>query len=234
MAVFGFSACNGLVSVSIDMTITSNDVTIKSCAFYNCYSLIQVSSACGTLNILDSAFENCVQLRRIGYYPKSAYGISGRNKIQVIDDGAFENCSSLEEIDLRYVTEIGQSAFESCFALKSVILPDTITTLSQGAFIGCTSLENVYLPSSVTNISSNAFSGAKIKTLTIVYNSSESYSVASGAFYNCTIETINFTGTSAQYQAIISSAGFVNTNHNNDVLLPTNPDVTFHYEYVEA
>ena len=228
-----FSNCTSLVSVAIDMDIRSSDVTINDSAFYNCYSLTQVSSACGTLSILNGAFEICVQLRRIGY-PKSAYGLSGNNKIQVIGDSAFKNCSSLEEIDLRYVTEIGQSAFESCFALKSVTIPDTITTLSQGAFIGCTSLENVYLPSSVTNISSNVFSGAKIKTLTIVYNSSESYSIEDGAFYNCTIETINFTGTSAQYQAIISSAGFENTSHHNDVLLPTNPDVTFHYNYVEA
>lgn len=231
-----FSDCRSLVYVGIDTnygtTATSNDITIGSLAFYECYSLTMVNVECQTLSISNSAFKNCVQLR----YIKPTASNSTKGKIVHIGSSAFDGCRELEEIDLRYVTdtEIDTYAFNYCESLKSVTLPDSIATVSSNAFSNCTSLEYVYLNSNVTTLSSNAFSGSKIKTFTIAYNSSASYSIAEYAFANCTIETINFTGTSAQYQAIISGAGFVNALNTNDVILPTNPDVTFHYEYVEA
>lgn len=42
------------------------------------------------------------------------------------------------------VEAIGESAFEGCTSLKSVILPDSITAVDKDAFGGCSSLETVY------------------------------------------------------------------------------------------
>ena len=50
------------------------------------------------------------------------------------------------------VTVIGSFAFEGCKGLRSVTLPDTVTTFRDSAFACCDDLEEVTIPDSVTDI----------------------------------------------------------------------------------
>lgn len=65
------------------------------------------------------------------------------------------------EIDGRKVSWIGNTAFQFCTSLTSVIIPNGVTNIGWGAFYACTNLENVEIPNSVIGIGSDAFSMTK-------------------------------------------------------------------------
>lgn len=55
------------------------------------------------------------------------------------------------------ITTIGESAFESCAGLKSIVLPDGLTGINYNAFYNCTGLQSIHIPESVTSIGASAF-----------------------------------------------------------------------------
>lgn len=87
---------------------------------------------------------------------KGTYAIKEWTKI--ICDRAFEDCKSLRSLVIpNSVTSIGESAFEGCSSLKSIVLPDGITSIDTLAFCFCSSLKSIVIPDSVTCIGNRAF-----------------------------------------------------------------------------
>lgn len=78
------------------------------------------------------------------------------SQIKNVGYHAFENCQSLETIDLSNVTTLGDSAFFNCKSLKSVKFANNLQSIAN-SFKDCSALENVILPDSVTSITGNAF-----------------------------------------------------------------------------
>ena len=67
--------------------------------------------------------------------------------LKAIGVGAFEGCSSLEEVIIpEGTTLIGDWAFYRCKNLKRVTLPNSLETLNKNAFSDCLSLESITLP----------------------------------------------------------------------------------------
>ena len=92
---------------------------------------------------------------------KAPYELNGtysiKEGVRIICDEAFENCFSLTGIVIPDgVTFIGEFAFNACFFLRSVVIPDGVTFIGNYAFMGC-SLEEVAIPDSVTRIGDHAF-----------------------------------------------------------------------------
>ncbi|MDD7423721.1 MAG: leucine-rich repeat protein, partial [Candidatus Methanomethylophilaceae archaeon] len=92
----------------------------------------------------------------------------------------FKNCTSLNEIKMPFVTNIGHQAFYGCVSLEEMSLQN-LTTLSSYAFYGCTSLKTVNFPSLAT-VSNNTFEGCSVLTDVVI---SSSTSIGSDAFKNC-------------------------------------------------
>ena len=61
------------------------------------------------------------------------------------------------ELDGYPVTAIGERAFEGCYYITSVTIPDGVSVIESRAFWECESLESVSIPSSVQTIGSRAF-----------------------------------------------------------------------------
>lgn len=54
-------------------------------------------------------------------------------------------------------SEIGESAFEDCESVSSVIIPDNVTIINHLVFSNCTGLTSITIPESVTTIDNRAF-----------------------------------------------------------------------------
>ena len=103
-------------------------------------------------------------------------GFSGRitsvvisSSVTDIGEYAFEYCSMLQKVDMRYgVERIGDFAFSNCQKLTDLTIPGSVTYIGVQAFEGCTSLTELHIPDSVTHIDNYAFAYCdKITTVSI-------------------------------------------------------------------
>ena len=77
-----------------------------------------------------------------------------------IGNYAFYGCSILEAAELgQNVTSIGESVFSSCSQLKSIVIPDAVTSIGSYAFSGCSSMTLAKIGNGVETIDESAFSG---------------------------------------------------------------------------
>ena len=73
---------------------------------------------------------------------------------------AFGDCSYIKSITLpNSVTSIEDWAFAYCSAIKSITIPNSVTSIGRNAFRYCTSLTSINIPNSVVSIGENVFHG---------------------------------------------------------------------------
>ena len=85
-----------------------------------------------------------------------------------LGDNAFKWCTSLEEIDISTVNELGTGIFENCNSLKRVTLPENLTRIPDYMFSWCEKLDSITIPNSVTSLGEYAFAGCdKLDSITI-------------------------------------------------------------------
>ena len=78
--------------------------------------------------------------------------------LTTIGDFAFDSCWNLESITIPdSVTTIGQWAFSYCESLESVIIPDSVISIGEAAFCCCENLESITIHNGVTTIGAAAF-----------------------------------------------------------------------------
>lgn len=106
----------------------------------------------------------------------------GENAIIGID--AFASCTQLKTITIpQGITTIEKIAFYHCFALKSIVIPNTVSKLDTGSFSGCASLEKISIPKSVTIIEGETFNSCKqLSTIDITTSITD---IKEQAFNNC-------------------------------------------------
>ena len=101
-----------------------------------------------------------------------------------IGESAFESCTSLTSLIIpNSVTSIGDYAFFYCYGLTSVTIGNSVTSIGYAAFSGCSGLTSVTIPNSVTSIGKRAFSGCSGLTSVTISNSVTS--IGNHAFYGC-------------------------------------------------
>ncbi|WP_321428971.1 leucine-rich repeat protein [uncultured Methanolobus sp.] len=88
---------------------------------------------------------------------------------------AFQSCSALTTVSIpNSVTSIGASAFEDCSALTSLSIADSITSIGNNAFEDCSALTTLIIPNNVTSIGDYAFQGCSGLTTLILSDSATS------------------------------------------------------------
>lgn len=93
------------------------------------------------------------------------------------------------------LTSIWPEAFDSCKSLRSVVIPNSVTTISYSSFGNCDSLTNVVIGSGVDHIGEAAFHGCK--SLTQVTIPSKVNYVGCEAFQGCGLERVDITDLAA-------------------------------------
>ena len=79
--------------------------------------------------------------------------------ITTLYDRTFRRFYALETVELpSTLTTIGVAGtgvFQSCTALKNIVIPESVTVLGKGTFQECSSLESINIPAGVTRIEEN-------------------------------------------------------------------------------
>ncbi len=136
-------------------------------------------------------------------YNDSAYRVTAIGAI------AFDGCFGLTSVTIpNSVTTIDNSAFHGCSGLTSVTIPNSVTSIGVSAFRGCSGLTSVTIGNSVTTIGNNAFSGCRGLTSITIPNSVTT--IGSSAFSGCsglTSVTIPNSVTTIGYDAFYNCSG---------------------------
>ncbi len=107
------------------------------------------------------------------------------DSVTEIGEGAFNGCYALRSITIPdSVTKIGGYAFVNCGELTSASIGNAVTEIGDGAFEYCASLTNITIPDSVTSIGDHAFMDCT--SLTSVTIGDSVTSIGGAAFAYCT------------------------------------------------
>ena len=82
-----------------------------------------------------------------------------------------------------FVTSIGAEAFNDCYKLTNITIPESVESIEEWAFYYCSSLTNIVIPKSVTNIEYSAFIGCL--NLDVVIDNYKDSVVFEDAFRGC-------------------------------------------------
>ena len=115
----------------------------------------------------------------------SLQSITIPNSVKSIGDEAFCHCGSLQSVTIpNSVKSIGDGAFSWCKSLQSITIPNSVTSIGDEAFRCCYSLQSVTIPNSVTSIGYGAFRGCESLQSVTIPNSLTN--IENDAFANCT------------------------------------------------
>ena len=134
---------------------------------------------------------------RVFYNSKNIENLILSKTLSTIDTEAFYNSALKSVIVPNGVTTIEKCAFQNCSELKDVTFQEDsqLRTIeggySYGAFYGCTSLTSIEIPASVQTIGEAAFE-ACVKLATVKFDKeSRLETIDSRSFYSCPITTID-------------------------------------------
>lgn len=186
---WAFYYCSSLESIDLN-----NVTTLGSYAFYYCQNLETIKlpnvtsfnyynfAYCSKLtNITLNSELTAINADCVFYNCDSLTDLSPFENLTAIGNGFFNDCDSLEEVDLSALTTIGQTAFNSCSKLKEVSL-SSVTSISYSCFYWCIALESISAPN-VTSIGDYAFYYCR-NLKEFDFDLSKATSIGYDAFYN--------------------------------------------------
>ena len=111
--------------------------------------------------------------------------IYNKKTVTKIADYAFNNCWNITNLIMPdSIVSIGERAFNSCWHMTEVTMSKNISFLGEGAFYNCSNLLEIEIPHGITHISTRAFVGcASLTSLKIPDNIT---SIGDYAFPGCT------------------------------------------------
>ena len=120
-------------------TLNLVNISIVGGHVFSGYPALETLNSTAALNVEIGGFSQCPNLKTVNA------------QISSLGPSAFENCSSLEELDLRYAHSIGQYALSGT-AIRQIVLQYPNVALHGGAFNGMNNLVYVSLPAGMTEI----------------------------------------------------------------------------------
>ncbi len=175
-----FYECTSLVSAKLGNNISE----IQPFTFYGCVNLTRIELSRNLTTIGERAFYGCSYVRDLDF--------SRATNLESIGERAFYACRSLRNLNLgNSVKIIGDYAFynmnddgASNTSLKTLVIPDSVTTVGANAFANLKALESLTIGSGVTAIGDYAFKNCTaLGTLVIPDNVVK---LGKSAFYKCT------------------------------------------------
>ena len=118
------------------ITLPAGIAKIEDETFNGCSKLTNVTFKGAVGSIGKSAFSDCSSLKNVVFQNKSGGVFDGE---VMLDDGAFQNCSSLTSFDMK-ITTVPNFVFQGCSSLEKVSLGTLCNEIGNFAFDGCRKL----------------------------------------------------------------------------------------------
>ena len=156
-----FAGCSSLSNIAIPSSVNS----IGDKAFWNCCSLSSIVIPNSVTSIGDRAFDNCSSfLIKYISIPKNVICLKGNpfanwhGKLECLSP------NFIYEDDVLFNKD--KSKIISCRnqAIRSYIIPGSVTSIGDYAFEGCSFLSDIVIPASVTSIGRGAFRDCNFPT----------------------------------------------------------------------
>ena len=108
-----------------------------------------------------------------------------------IGDKAFQQCYAVESVTIPdSVISIGDYAFWLCESLESIVIPDSVVSIGTYALSGCSSLSSITLGSGVSSIGELAFSYTESLTAISVSESNTCFTDEDGILFDSSLTTL--------------------------------------------
>ena len=187
------SSCFSNCSAAKSITIGDNVTSIGSNAFYNCNYVTTINfnaKQCGNSTSSNYIFYKC------GTEAEGVTLYIG-NKVEKIPDYIFSPTTNVDySINIKDIVfkpnsickTIGNNSFRSMNKLRTINIPESVTSIGTYAFSSCTGLKNVTLTKGITQIGTSAFqdcSGLEYIDLTDYQVNDTLPTLGSSAFKNC-------------------------------------------------
>ena len=147
-----FAGCTSLERITLGGGITK----IPDGCFNNHQKLTEVEVSFNLCEIGARAFKNCQKLKALRFVENSSNTAAKGFAFEklVSNAGRITQNSKTSK-----VVKIGESAFENCFVLSGMELPQGLTTIGDYAFANCRSITSIKLPDSLISFGKGVFSG---------------------------------------------------------------------------
>ena len=138
---WAFLECSGLTSVTIPDSVTS----IGEYAFSGCRGLTSIIIPDSVTSIGYHAFDGCSGLKNITI-PFVGEKLDGTGVTRFNHIFGIDVPDSLKEVVITGGASIGEYAFWRCSGLKSITIPDSVTSIGWCAFYECSGLTSITIP----------------------------------------------------------------------------------------
>ena len=167
-----FLSCTNLESINLPDGLE----TINSEAFKNCNKITKIEMPDSVTSIGNSAFYKCTSLADVKL---SANLVS-------IGSSAFQYCNSIESLEIPEGVKTIGGYFSCLDNLKSLSLPESLTSIGWGSFRSCKNLKELTVSPNLTNIGTIAFTDNHPDFVLNCYNASaaEKHALANGVNFN--------------------------------------------------
>lgn len=170
---YAFSACMGLTELVVPGTVKKlNSAAFHQCeslqklvlgaeyvgwsAFSYCYALTDIEVTSTTKTFEGCTFSRCTSLESFTY-PDHITHTGPYN---------FQDCWKLTSVDLGNVEVVEEMLFQYCYALQSVVLPESVKTVEDDMFFGCNEMVSVTLNEGLEDFC-GSFSSTKVSMVEI-------------------------------------------------------------------
>ncbi len=153
---------NNTVLQSVTFEKSSNITTIGNYAFNSCTKLESIVIPKSVTSMGEAAFKGCISLTDVRFQTKE----DGTVNLKKIPKQCFRYCPFTSIEIPEGITTIGDEAFQFNFYLKTMKLPNTLTTIGTHFLCDAKSITTLTIPASVIYIDGAAFHGCEnLKTV---------------------------------------------------------------------
>ena len=198
-----------MVTVTFEATQTGTYDVEVDGIYYNLYN--NKTAEVTNTNVNGGDYSGSISI------PSSINANSIQYSVTSISNEAFENCWELTSITIpNSITSIGNAAFR-CSGLTSITIPNSVTSIGAMAFFSCSNLTSITLPNSVTNIDNHTFNHCEALTSINIPNSV--ISIGNWAFSDCSsLKSINIPNSIVS----IGEGAFNNCSGLTSITIPNN------------